>query len=31
VILGTKKNWLLKISYLDFDYQDESVSKLVSN
>jgi len=29
--LATKGNWSLKISYLDFDYQNNLVSKLVSN
>jgi len=31
MVLGTKKNWLLKISYLDFGYQNDLVTKLVSN
>jgi len=31
MILATKRNWLLKISYLKFDYQNELVSKLVFN
>jgi len=29
--LVTKGNWSLKISYLGFGYQNELVSKLVSN
>jgi len=29
--LATKGNWLLKISYLGFSYQNDLVSKLVSN
>jgi len=31
MILATKENYLLKISYLDFIYQNKLVSKLVSN
>jgi len=31
MILTTKENWSLKISYLDFGYQNDLVTKLVSN
>jgi len=31
MVLATKVNWSLKISYLDFGYQNELVSKFVSN
>jgi len=31
MVLATKGNWSLKISYLGFGYQNELVSKLVSN
>jgi len=31
MVLATKKNWSLKISYLGFDYENDLVAKLVSN
>jgi len=31
MILATKENWSLKISYLDFDYQNDLVTKFVFN
>jgi len=29
MVLATNENWSLKICYLDFDYQDDLVTKLV--
>jgi len=31
MVFAIKENWSLKISYLGFDYQNDLVSKLVSN
>jgi len=31
MVLATKGYWSLKISYLDFGYQNDLVSKLISN
>jgi len=31
IVLATKENWSLKISYLSFGYQNNLVTKLLSN
>jgi len=31
MVFASKWNWLLKISYLDFGYQNDLVTKLISN